>query len=356
MKNVFHQLKIIEKSFLTDDAVLLTFDVPTDLGTYFNFLPGQYIILRSEINNEEIRRSYSICTSPEENKLSVVVKAIEGGLFSNFIKDEIEIGHYLDVSSPEGNFFYSTSEKITKNIFLIAAGSGITPIISMAKGILHNEPLTTITLLFANRSIEDTIFYEHLASLQTESKDRLKIIYIFSRKTYGNHYFGKVDDVFFNDIIHQEIDLKQIYSFYICGPEEMVKNIQNYLYTIEIAKDKIKTELFYSLENEVGIEQIVSEEIKSGRIEVEVIVNQESYFATIDHTKNLLESLLDEGLDIPYSCKKGNCSSCVGKVMSGTISMKETDVLMDYEIEEGFILSCQSVPTSEKLIISYDEY
>lgn len=356
MRNVFHKLKIIDKSFLTDDAVLLTFDVAENLKDSFAFLSGQYVTLKSEINNEEIRRSYSISTSPEENRLSVVVKAIEGGLFSNFVKDKLEIGNYLEVSPPEGRFVYNISENSAKNVFLIAAGSGITPIISIAKNILRNEPLSTVTLLFANKQIEDVIFYDELKSLESQFNERLKIIYIFSRKDYDEHYFGRIDHGFLNNIIHQELSFTSFSEFYTCGPEEMVKNIHDYLYSLGISKDVIKSELFYSMENEIGIEEIVSEDIKSGQTKVEVIIDQESHYVTIDHTKNLLESLLDEGLDVPYSCKKGNCSSCVGKVISGTVNMKETDVLMDYEIEDGFILSCQSVPTSEELTISYDEY
>ncbi|WP_300686413.1 ferredoxin--NADP reductase [Chryseobacterium sp.] len=356
MRNVFHKLKVFDKSFLTDDAVLLTFDITEELKNSFVFESGQYVTLKSEINNDEIRRSYSICTSPEENSLSVVVKAINGGVFSTFIKDRIEVGDYLDVGLPEGRFVYHIADSSAKNIFLVAAGSGITPIISIVKNILNNEPLTKITLLFANKQIEDTIFRDQLSSLESQFKDTLKVIYIFSRKKYDNHYFGRIDHDFLQTKIHQQLDVKSFSEFYTCGPEELIKTVHDYLLSIEIPKEIIKSELFYSLENEVGIEEIISETVKSGETKVEVIIDQESHYVTVDHKKNLLESLLEVGLDVPYSCKKGNCSSCVGKVISGTVNMKETDVLMDYEIEDGFILSCQSVPTSKELTISYDEY
>ena len=356
MRNVFHKLKVVDKSFLTDNAVLLTFAVGEDLKDSFAFLSGQYITLKSEINNEEVRRSYSICTSPEENSLSVVVKAIDAGLFSNFIKYKVEVGDYLEVSSPEGRFVYNISKNSVKNIFLIAAGSGITPIISIVKNILRNESSSTVTLLFANKQIEDVIFYHELKSLESQFNKRLKVIYIFSRKDYDDHHFGRIDHGFLNNIIHQELNFTNFSEFYTCGPEEMVKNIHKYLLSIGISRDIIKSELFYSLDNKICIEKIIAEDIKSKQTKVEVIIDQESHHLTINQTKNLLESLLDEGLDVPYSCKKGNCSSCVGKVISGTVNMKETDILMDYEIEEGFILCCQSVPTSEELIISYDEY
>ncbi|RLJ33638.1 ring-1,2-phenylacetyl-CoA epoxidase subunit PaaE [Chryseobacterium sp. 7] len=356
MRNVFHKLKVTDKSFLTDAAVLLTFDVTEDLKDSFVFESGQYITLKSEIDYEEIRRSYSICASPDENSLSVVVKAIDGGVFSNFIKNTVEVGHHLEVSLPEGRFVYNISENSSKNVFLVAAGSGITPIISIVKNILNNEPLSRVTLLFANRKIEDAIFYSQLKSLETQFKETLKVIYIFSQKEYDNYYFGRIDHDFLDTKFHQEWDVKSFSEFYTCGPEELIKTVHDYLLSVEISKEIIKSELFYSLENEVGIEEIISEEIKSGQTKVEVIIDQESHYVTVDHKKNLLESLLDEGLDVPYSCKKGNCSSCVGKVISGTVNMKETDVLMDYEIEDGFILSCQSVPTSAELTISYDEY
>ncbi|SEH28680.1 ferredoxin--NADP reductase [Chryseobacterium culicis] len=356
MRNVFHKLKVADKSFLTEDAVLLTFDVTEDLKSSFVFESGQYVTLKSEINNEEIRRSYSICTSPEENSLSVVVKAIDGGVFSTFVKNRIEVGDDLEVSVPEGRFVYHISENSAKNIFLVAAGSGITPIISIVKNILNNEPLSKVTLLFANKQIEDTIFLDQLKALEAQFKETLKVIYIFSRKKQEHHHFGRIDYDFLDTQIHKELDVKSFSEFYTCGPEELVKTVHDYLLSIEIPKELIKSELFYSLEGEVGIEEIISEEVKSGQTKVEVIIDQESHYVTVDHKNNLLESLLNEGLDIPYSCKKGNCSSCVGKVISGTVNMKETDVLMDYEIEDGFILSCQSVPTSEELTISYDEY
>ncbi|AZB27481.1 ferredoxin--NADP reductase [Chryseobacterium bernardetii] len=356
IRNVFHKLKVIDKSFLTDEAVLLTFDVTEDLKDYFRFESGQYITLKSEINNKEIRRSYSICTSPEEHSLSVVVKAIDGGIFSNFIKDRIEIGDHLEVSIPEGRFVYNLSDKSAKNVFLVAAGSGITPIISIVKNILNNEPLSRVTLLFANKQIEDAIFYNQLKSLETQFKETLKVIYIFSQKKYDNYYFGRIDHAFLDTIIQQELETKSFSEYYTCGPEDLIKCVHDYLLSIEIPKEIIKSELFYSLESEIGIEETISEEIKSGKTTVEVIINEESHYVIVDHKSNILESLLNEGLDVPYSCKKGNCSSCVGKVILGTVDMKQTDILMDYEINEGFILSCQSVPTSEKLTISYDEY
>lgn len=353
MGNVFHKLKVIEKSFLTNDAVLLTFQVTDDLKDSFIFSSGQYITLKSEINNVEFRRSYSICTSPEENRLSVVVKAIKDGTFSNFIKNNIEADHYLEVSLPEGRFVYNASEDSGKNIFLVAAGSGITPIISIAKNILFNGPSNTVTLLFANRDIDNTIFFNELESLRFQFEERLKIIYIFSQKNYENYHFGRIDHEFLENVIRKEFNFQNISEFYSCGPEELVKNLHNYLESIGIPKEKMKSELFYSLENE---KEAIFENTSEGEIKVEVIIDQESYHVMIDSSKSILESLLDQGLDIPYSCKKGNCSSCVGKVISGSVHMKATDILMDYEIEDGYILSCKSVPVSQELIISYDEY
>jgi ring-1,2-phenylacetyl-CoA epoxidase subunit PaaE len=356
MRNTFHKLEVINKSFLTEEAVLLTFGVPKNLSDAFTFLSGQYVTLKTEINSKEVRRSYSICTIPDEHQLSVVVKAIKGGLFSNFIKDKIEIGNHLEVSLPEGRFVCNINENSLQDIFLIAAGSGITPIISIIKNILHNKLLSTITLLFANKQIEDVIFYDELKSLQTQFSERLKIIYVFSRKKYINHHFGHINHDFLNYIIHDDLNFKNFSEFYLCGPQEMVKNVYAYLYSLGISKDIIKSELFYCLESKDAIEEVICEDIKSGQTKVEVIINQETHFVTINKTKNLLESLLEKELDVPYSCKNGNCSSCVGKVISGTVNMTGTDVLMDFEIEDGFILSCQSIPTSEELVISYDEY
>jgi ring-1,2-phenylacetyl-CoA epoxidase subunit PaaE len=356
MRSKFHKLKIIDKSFLTSEAILLTFDVPENLLTTFIFLSGQYITLKTEINNEEVRRSYSICTIPNDHKISIVVKAIEGGAFSNFIKDKSEVGNHLEVSLPEGRFVYNIKENISKNIFLIAAGSGITPIISIIKNILQNEQLSTITLIFANKQIEDVIFYDELISLESIFYERLKVIYVFSRKDYNKHHFGRIDNDFINYLTHNGLNFKDFSEFYLCGPQEMVENIYAHLYALGISKDIIKSELFNFTERKTDNEEVVSEDIKIEQTRVEVVINQESHFVTINKTKNLLESLLEKELDVPYSCKKGNCSSCVGKVISGTVNMTTTHVLMDIEVKNGFILSCLSIPTSEELIISYDEY
>jgi ring-1,2-phenylacetyl-CoA epoxidase subunit PaaE len=277
-------------------------------------------------------------------------------LFSSFIKDEIEVGNDLEVCFPEGRFVYDTKENISKNIFLIAAGSDITPIISIIKNTLHNEQLSTITLIFANKTIEDVIFYDELKSLESESYERLKVIYVFSRKVYSIYHFWRIDNDIINYLTHNGLDFKNFSEFYLCGPQEMVENIYAHLYSLGVSKDIIKSELFNFTEIKTDTEEVVSEDIKIEQTRVEVVINQESHFVTISKTKNLLDSLLEKELDVLYSCKIGNCSSCVGKVISGTVNMTTTHVLMDVEVKNGSILSCMSIPTSEELIISYDEY
>jgi ring-1,2-phenylacetyl-CoA epoxidase subunit PaaE len=346
----------MDKTFLTSEAILLTFDIPENLLFEYDFLPGQYIILKTEINNEEVRRSYSICTIPNEHKLSVVVKAIEGGLFSTYIREGIEIGDYLEVGLPEGRFVYITRENISRNIFFIAAGSGITPIISIIKHILHNEQLSTITLIFANKKIEDVIFYNELKSLESEFFERLKVIYIFSRKVYSKYHFGRIDINFLNLLTHSGLKLKNFTEFYLCGPGEMVESLGAHLYSLGISRDIIRSELFNIAEMKIDTEEFFSEDINIEESRVEVVINQKSHFVTINKARNLLDSLLERELDVPYSCKKGICSSCVGKVILGTVNMTPTHLLMDIEVKNGFILSCMSIPTSEELIISYDEY
>lgn len=354
MKNSFYKLRISDKIFLTSDAILLKFDLPLNLQLEFTFLPGQYITLRSVIDGVDYRRSYSICTIPNENYFSIVVKVVKEGVFSNFVKNIIRIGDFLEVSLPNGRFYYQNLDDDKRKIFLIAAGSGITPIFSIIKNVLFNEKLSSITLLYANKTIEDTIFFNEIEDLSNQFKDRFEVIQIFSRINYHNKHFGKIDDVFLNENINQRYGLGNFSEFYNCGPENLIKNVQDYLLSIGILQKNIKTELFYSLKNELAQANFDDENYTLKN--VEVILNQQRYFTTVKGNKNLLESLLNEGIDIPYSCKQGNCSSCVGKVISGTVNMKNTSILMSDEIQQGYILACQSELTSDTLVISFDEY
>lgn len=352
--NLFHNLKISEKKSLTNNATLLTFDVPLDLKDNFNFISGQYLTLNANIDGSNLRRSYSICSSPHENQLAIVVKAINKGIFSNFVKNNIKVGDCLEVGVPEGRFNYKINSEETKKVFLIAAGSGITPIISIIKNILFNEPNSEVTLLYANKTKEDIIFFENLEDLSLQFPDRLQNIYVFSRAEYENYHFGRINRHFLENKINNKLDFKSFSEFYNCGPESLTNEVKNYLESLGISKEKIKSELFYALE--MASEQ---DQLKSGIFEnttVEVIINEESFFVKVQNKKNLLDELLDEGLDVPYSCKKGNCSSCVAKVISGSIEMNKTTVLLDEELRNGFILSCQSFSTSSNLVISYDEY
>lgn len=348
MKNNFSKLTVSSKVFLTDDAVLLSFNIPQEIKENYAFENGQYLTLEAIIENQKLRRSYSICSSPEENQISIVVKAIQNGVFSNYIKNIIVEGDEILVASPEGQFSYHKTAAKSK-VLCIAAGSGITPIISIIKGILFNDNDADVTLLFGNKSRKSTIFYDELQMLSQKYKDRFNLRFIFSQSTHENHYFGRIDEIFIADFILQEIG-NPFDQYFLCGPEELVNSLKLFFAKKGEATDKIKYELFFSQEK--GDEITVENE----NVMLEVISDGELSSFNISNSVTILDSLLEQGYDANYSCQKGNCSSCVAKVLLGAVKMKQNNALMDFEVEDGYILCCQSLPISSKLTLSFDEY
>jgi ring-1,2-phenylacetyl-CoA epoxidase subunit PaaE len=352
MKNNFNTLTVSSKIFLTEDAVLLSFNVPEEIKEKYAFENGQYLTLEAIIENQKLRRSYSICSSPEENQISIVVKAIKDGVFSNYIKNSVVAGDEISVASPEGHFRYHKNKNSSiSKVLCIAAGSGITPIISIIKGILFNDKNTEVTLLFGNKSRESTIFYDELQKLSQKYKDRFNLRFIFSQNIHENHDFGRIDEIFIANFLSQETG--QVFDHYfLCGPEDLVDGLKIFFTKNGEIADKIKYELFFSQASE---EEVITED-ENKSVELEVISDGESISFEISNRVTLLESLLEQGYNANYSCQKGNCSSCVAKVLSGSVKMKQNNALMDFEVEDGYILCCQSIPKSSKLILSFDEY
>lgn len=345
----FHKLKIASIIRETSKAVKVSFDVPKHLKTDFSFKAGQYITLKTEINNETVRRDYSLCTNPESGAIAVAIKEVEGGTFSVFANRTMASGDEIEVSAPNGRFIYNP-EISSETIFGIAAGSGITPIIGIAKTVLKETSNSKFILLFGNKSETDTIFKKELDVLSSEFSSRFFINYVFSQEEKENANYGRINDSIINathETLNQNTNAN---SYYICGPEAMINNAKNTLIERGVVEEAIKYELFTASTNE---ETNIPESSSSSTISI--VVDDETFEIKSDGKSTVLDLALKEDIDVPYSCKGGICSSCIAKVTEGTATMAQNNILTESEVAEGLILTCQAHATSDKVVIDYDD-
>src|SRR5690606_2360943 len=344
----FHTLKVksVEKS--TPSSVVITFDIPEELKDTFKFIPGQHITLKKELNSQELRRSYSICSSKETDALSIGIKAIENGTFSNYAQS-IKPGDSFEVYPPEGHFTYETSQLKDQNIAAFAAGSGITPIMSIMKDVLQNTTAKFL-LVYGNKTITETMFHKQITDLLEHYPDRLFVQFIYSQKEEDNALFGRIERSSINFMLRNKFHDVTFGAFYLCGPEEMTQSVKNVLLENEIPQEIIKTELFTTSDDDDSVAESVE-----GQTHVTVLVDDEESSFVMDRKKRVLDAVLEEDIDAPYSCQGGICSSCVARLKEGKVKMVKNQILTDSEIEEGLILTCQAHPITPSISIDYDD-
>lgn len=335
-----HLLTIQNVQRLTKQAVQLTFDVPAALSDKFRFTPGQYLTLAIEVNGEQLRRSYSICSATNE-ALSIGVKAIENGKVSNYL-NEISAGAEIIVFEPEGNFIWVPTHK---NVVAIAAGSGITPIMSMLKSA---GAQTSFQLFYGNKSPEESLFLSEILALNN-TKSHL----YYSQKEVASAQYGRVDEAALNDEIKQNLSMLQADAFFLCGPQQLIESAEKTLAFFGVSTQKIHKELFFV--NEVNTPAAAVSAF-SGKSKVKVMIDGEiAEFEMQGQDKSILELSEKAGLDAPFSCRGGVCSSCRAKVLKGSAAMRMNHSLTDAEVTNGYILTCQAHATSPELIVSFDE-
>lgn len=345
----FHTLKIKEIIKETIDAVSILFDVPNDLSKTYKFIAGQYLTVRTTINNETIRRAYSICSSEKSGDLKIAIKAIDNGLFSNHAYNNLSEGDTLEVAPPEGNFKLSTEPSQLKNYLGFAAGSGITPIMSMIKTVLEDEPKSTFTLIYGNKTSTSTIFKNELDSLSKKFIARFNVKYAFSQEEKEGTISGRIDKKATNYIVREKFNHLNFDEFYLCGPEEMINIVSETLSEDGFLKENIKYELFFSEADTKEVNEA------NGVSEITILVDDEETTFTMDQKDTILAAALRHNVDAPYSCQGGVCSSCMCKVTEGHAVMSSNSILTDSEIQEGFVLTCQAHPTTSKISIDFDD-
>ncbi|MGM0635700.1 MAG: 2Fe-2S iron-sulfur cluster-binding protein [Bacteroidota bacterium] len=344
----FHSLKVKDIIRETEQAVRIIFDVPAELSETYNYTAGQYLTLKTELNGEECRRSYSICSGPGED-LSVAVKEIENGVFSTFANRKLKKGDLMDVFPPEGKFILETDKNNQKTYAAFAAGSGITPVMAMIKSVLEQEPESKFVLVFGNKSPELSIFHQELLSLQKENPERLFIEFVYSETKTENAKFGRIEKPTINYVIKNKYKALEFDHFYLCGPEEMIHHISDVLQENKVEEENISFELFHTKED--GEVPIAAE----GTSHIKVIVDDEEFEFDMDQEEVILDAALQEEIDAPYSCQGGICSSCVAKIREGKATMRKNQILTDEEVEEGLVLTCQAQPTTSSVVVDYDD-
>ncbi len=352
----FHKLAIKDIRRETPDCVSIAFDIPAEVEKEFHFIPGQNITLRKFFDNGETRRTYSICTSPSENELRVAVKIAENGLFSNFANTQLKKGDTLEVLPPTGNFYTTILASQKKEYLFIAAGSGITPIISIIKTILSTEQNSNVTLLYGNKSMASVIFKDQLEALKDKYLQRLALHYIFSReKTESDFNSGRIDVAKLSRV-SKFINLHTIDNFFICGPEQMIFTVKDFLSEKGIDADKIHFELFTTPTREhTKIYKPVEENTVEGS-DITLKIDGRSFNFKLEYNGlSILEAGLSHGADLPFACKGGICCTCKAKLLEGEVDMEANYGLEKSEIKNGFILTCQSHPRSKKVVIDYDQ-
>ncbi|MBE7690141.1 ferredoxin--NADP reductase [Tenacibaculum piscium] len=346
---IFHKLNIEKIIKETADAVSILFTIPDELKEVYTFIAGQYITIKATLNGQEVRRAYSICASPNSHQLKVAVKAVEKGIFSTYATTDLTENTILEVSEPEGKFILEPTAD--KNYLGFAAGSGITPILSMIKSVLENEPTATFTLIFGNKRPESTIFYQELNALSQRYSGKFNLHYIFSKEVVNDTKFGRIDTSYVNYFIKNIHKAISFDATYICGPEEMINLVSNTLLENGFAKDSIHFELFTAS----SVEQEIPVASSDGKSEITVLLDDEETTFSMDKTDTLLAASLRNKLDAPYSCQGGVCSSCIAKVTQGKAVMSKNSILSDAELEEGFVLTCVAHPCTPKVVLDFDD-
>lgn len=345
--STFHKLTIQQIIKETPDAVSILFEVPTSLQEQFSFVAGQYITIKKELEETEVRRAYSICASPNSNQLKVAIKSVEKGFFSVFATSKLKEGDILEVAEPEGKFILAPVA--SKNYIAFAAGSGITPVISMVKVVLENEPSSTFTLVYGNKAAESTIFKNELDALAEKYTSQFNLHYVFSKELKNDSEFGRINKERTNLIvknIHNDLSFD---AAFLCGPEAMIHTVSETLQENGMDEEAIYFELFTASEADNGID------IPDGKSEITVLLDDEETTFTMEKTDDILAASLRHQLDAPYSCQGGVCSTCIAKVTEGKAIMSKNTILTDDELEEGFILTCQAHPTTSKIKIDFDD-
>lgn len=363
----FHSLKVSDVRRETADTVSISFSVPQELGETFTFVPGQYLTLKTDISGEEVRRSYSICSAIGEGELRVAVKRVTDGAFSNFANDDIAVGDQIDVMEPDGRFSVSPDKDTRKNYVAFAAGSGITPVISIIKSVLRIEPASTVTLFYGNRATGGIIFRESLEDLKNLYHDRFTLVHLLSGEVQEAPLFnGRIDGDKVNVLADAMLTVEDVDEFLVCGPGDMIESVTSALHDRGVPDDRIRFEMFTTAGTarrqqptsvkSAGPAAEDNEDLHNGKAEITVVLDGvRTSFELEGDGANIMAAARDAGADAPFSCTGGVCATCRARLIKGQVEMDANFALSEEELSLGYVLTCQSHPRTKTVTVDYDD-
>lgn len=349
---VFHRLSIAAIERDTPDAVAVTFCIPDDLREHYRYRPGQHLTLKAAIKGENLRRCYSICSSPDEDMLKIGVKAIYEGRFSNFINQDLRVGDSLDVMIPQGQFGYQPNLNNRAHYLAVAAGSGITPLLSIIKSTLQTEPKSRFTLIYGNRNSRTVMFKESIADLKNRFTERFQVLYLFSQEQQDSQLLsGRIDEKQLSALGQTLLNFSRFDRAFVCGPEAMMDDVQLALIKSGMPQEHVHTERF----NTSGTKFKPTNTITTQDRQVSIHLDGRTMNISMDsQDDSILDAALRQGADLPYACKGGVCATCKCKLRSGEVEMGINYSLEPDQIANGFILSCQSWPKTDDVVLDFD--
>ena len=352
----FHSLRVSDIRPDTDEAAIVSFEVPEDMREAFSFTPGQYLTLKQTVGGQDLRRSYSICAGADDGVLRVGVRRVEGGAFSSWVHGELKAGDVIEVFPPQGRFCLPEATG-PRHVLGIAGGSGITPILSIMKTLLAREPESRFTLIYANRRQASAMFKEEIEDLKNRYMTRLSLFHVFSREAVDAPLFaGRLDAGKLAQIFGAAVPLKGVDEVFVCGPFEMNEQAEAVLRALRVPEERIHIERFGTPEMQTG--RAAPHEVRDGDAQAMVTLIRDGLareFEFSRHDPSLLDAAARAGIEVPYSCKSGVCSTCRCKLMEGEVRMDKNFALDKAEVAAGFILSCQAHALTDRVVISFDE-
>jgi ring-1,2-phenylacetyl-CoA epoxidase subunit PaaE len=351
----FHRLAVSDLRRETADAVSLTFAIPKELAEDYRFSPGQYLTLRTTMDGEEVRRSYSICSGPDDGELRIAVKKIDGGAFSNWAADELKCGDELDVMTPTGRFGVTAAPDQARVYVGFAAGSGITPILSIVKGVLAREPDSRFFLFYGNRSASGMLFREALEELKDRFIERLSVFHVISGEEQDIPILhGRLDGEKVRVLLRSLVSWQDVDHVFICGPSGMSEDIEATCRAIGIAENRIHVERFVSEFGGKPRPKMVVPPTAPPKAFAALIIDGKRREVPIAEGEAILDAALRAGVDLPFACKGGMCSTCRARLVEGKAQMEVNYSLEPWELEKGFILTCQARPVTDRVVVDYD--
>ena len=354
----FHTLTISDVKRETPETVSLTFAVPAAEQQFFTYKQGQHLTLRTVLDGEEIRRSYSICTSVADACLKVAVRQVEDGAFSTFANEQLKAGDQLEVMPPLGHFNIDLDPSATRNYAMFAAGSGITPILSIIKTTLEEEPNARVTLFYGNRTSESTLFKNEISDLKNRYLDRFTFFHFFSQQSLEVDFFnGRLDKQKTSEIMERLMGSQSVDHAFICGPQAMIEAVSDGLKSHGVPAGAVHSELFVAGEGAAPAPKRRAKAVEqAGRATLDVVMDGESKRVHMpDGETSILDAVAQAGMDAPFSCKGGVCTTCRAKVIEGEVEMTLNYGLEKEEVAQGFVLTCQAFPVTPNVKLSFDE-